>query len=45
MVMRALYGFKSSASQFRNHLSENLGDKIGFKSSLINTDLWYKAIT
>lgn len=43
-VVRALYGLKSSALQFRNHLAETLGNKLGFKSSLADPDLWYKPI-
>jgi hypothetical protein len=43
VVVRALYGLKSSALQFRNHLADTLGNKLGFKSSLADPDLWYKA--
>ena len=39
VVIRALYGLKSSALQFRNHLEETLGNKLDFKSSLSNPDL------
>jgi hypothetical protein len=42
VVVRALYGLKSSALQFRNHLADTLGNKLGFKSSLADPDLWYK---
>ena len=45
MVIHALYGLKSTALKFRNHLAEKLRNKIGFKSSLANPDLWYKAST
>ena len=45
VVVRALYGLKSSALQFRNHLADTLGNKIGFKSSLADPDLWYKPAT
>ena len=45
VVIRALYGLKSSALQFRNHLADTLGNKLGFKSSLADPDLWYKAAT
>ena len=45
VVVRALYGLKSSALQFRNHLAETLGNKLGFKSSLADPDLWYKPCT
>ena len=42
VVVRALYGLKSSALQFRNHLADTLGNHLGFKSSLADPDLWYK---
>ena len=45
VVVRALYGLKSSALQFRNHLADTLGNHLGFKSSLADPDLWYKAAT
>ena len=45
VVIRALYGLKSSALQFRNHLADTLGNKLGFKSSLADPDLWYKPAT
>ena len=45
VVVRALYGLKSSALQFRNHLADTLGNRLGFKSSLADPDLWYKAAT
>ena len=45
VVVRALYGLKSSALQFRNCLAEALGNKLGFKSSLADPDLWYKPMT
>jgi hypothetical protein len=45
IVVRALYGLKSSALQFRNCLAEVLGNRLGFKSSLADPDLWYKPMT
>ena len=42
IVVRALYGLKSSALQFRNCLAETLGNRLGYKSSLADPDLWYK---
>ncbi|GFH50430.1 hypothetical protein CTEN210_06904 [Chaetoceros tenuissimus] len=42
VVVRALYGLKSSALQFRNHLAAKLGNKLGLKSCLADPDLWYK---
>ena len=41
VVVRALYGLKSSALQFINHL----GHKWGFESSFVDPDLWYKSST
>ena len=45
VVFYVLYGLKSSALQFSKHLAETLGNKLGFKSSLANPDLWYKTST
>ena len=45
VVVRALYGLKSSALQFRNFLANTLGNHLGFKSSLADPDVWYKAET
>jgi hypothetical protein len=45
VVVRALYGLKSSALQFRNHLAETLDNRLGYKSSLADPDLWYKPMT
>ena len=45
VVVRALYGLKSSALQFRNHLANTLGNWLGFKSSLADPDLWMKPET
>ena len=43
VVICTICGLKSSALPFRNHLAEALGSKLGFKSSLANQYLWYKA--
>ena len=43
VIVRALYGLKSSALQWRNHISDVIGNKLGFKSSLADPDVWYKA--
>ena len=43
--IHALYGLKYIALQLRNHLSEILGNKLGFRYSLADPDLWYKAST
>ena len=45
VVIRALYGLKSSALQFHNHLANTLGNRLGFRSSLADPDLWMKAET
>lgn len=45
VVVRALYGLKSSALQFRNHLADTLGNKLGFKPSLADPDLWMKPMS
>ena len=45
VVVRALYGLRSSALQFRNHLADTLGNSLGYKSSLADPDLWYKPMT
>ena len=45
VVMRALYGLKSSTLQFRNFLTDILPNRMGFSSSLADPDLWYKAVT
>ena len=45
IVVRALYGLKSSALQFRNFLANTLGNHLGFRSSLADPDVWYKAET
>ena len=45
VVVRALYGLKSSALQFRNFLADILSNRMGFTSSLADPDLWYKPAT
>ena len=45
IIVRALYGLKSSALQFRNFLANTLGNHLGFTSSLADPDVWYKAKT
>ena len=42
-IVRALYGLKSSALAWRNHLSDILHNNLGFTSSLADPDVWYKA--
>ena len=45
VIVRALYGLKSSALMWRNHLADTLGNFMGFKSSLADPDVWLKAET
>ena len=42
VITRALYGLKSSALIWQNHLADNIGNKLKFKSSLADPDSWYK---
>ena len=42
IITRALYDLKSSALTRRNHLADILGNKLKFRSSLLDPDLWYK---
>jgi hypothetical protein len=41
-IIQALYGLKSSALAWRNHLSDVLSNSLGFESSLADPDAWYK---
>ena len=41
IIIRALYGLKSSGAAFRAFLAERL-DEMGFKSSLIDPDVWLR---
>ena len=41
IVMKALYGLKSSGAAFRAHLAERLNE-IGFKSSIADPDVWMR---
>ena len=40
-IVKALYGLKSSGAAFREHLAKRL-DKIGFRSSVANPDVWMR---
>ena len=42
LIIRALYGLKSSALAWRNHLSDVISNKLGYTSSLADPDVWYK---
>ena len=41
LIVKALYGLKSSGSRFRDHLAASLRD-IGFKSCLADPDVWMR---
>ena len=41
IIVRALYGLKSSGAAFRNHLAECMYN-LGYKSCLADPDLWFK---
>ena len=42
IVVKVLYGLKSSGAAFRSHLAEKLDD-IGFKSTIADPDVWRRA--
>ena len=44
VIRRALYGLKFSALMWRNHLSDVIGNELGFKSYLSDPYIWMKAI-
>ena len=44
IVVRALYGFKSSGAVFRAFIVERL-DEMGFKSIVADPDVWYREDT
>ena len=41
VIVRALYGLKSSGAAWRNHFAEVLVE-MGFISSLADPDVWYR---
>ena len=41
IIARALYGLKSAGAAFRNHLSDFM-DTLGYRSCLVDHDMWYK---
>ena len=43
IIERSLYGLKSSAARFHEHLSATL-KSLGFKPSKADFDLWYKKV-
>ena len=45
VIVRALYGFKSSALEWRNHLSKIIGNHLVLQSSLADPDYRFKAAT
>ena len=44
IIVRALYGLKSSGTAFRKHLADCM-IHIGYTSCLADTDLWMKPMT
>lgn len=45
IIVRALYGLKSSGKQWRSMFSDKLMNEMGFKSCLADPDVWYKPMT
>ena len=45
VIVRFLYGIKSSSLEYINHLSDILGKYMVFKSSLGDPGVWFKAST
>ena len=43
VIARTLYGLKTSANLWRTHLCTTLQNKIHFKYSLTDNDVWMKA--
>jgi hypothetical protein len=44
LIVKALYGLKSSGAAWRSHLAGTL-HSLGFTSSLADPDVWYRAAT
>jgi hypothetical protein len=44
LIVRALYGLRSTGASFRNHLADCMRS-LGFTSCLADQDVWYKAMT
>ncbi len=44
LIVKALYGLKSSGAAWRSHFAEVLHD-LGYQSSLADPDVWYRAET
>jgi hypothetical protein len=44
IIVRALYGLKSSGAMWRSHFANTLKD-LGFQSSLADPDMWYRSAT
>lgn len=44
IVVRALYGLKSASAAFRAHMAGKL-DELGFRSSIVDPDVWLRAAT
>ena len=44
VIVRALYGLKSSGAAWRSHFANDLRD-MGFQSTLADPDVWYRPAT
>ena len=45
IIVRALYGLKSSGQAWRSLLSDTITNVLGFRSCLADPDVWFKATT
>lgn len=45
IIVKALYGLKSSGAAFRAFLAEHLEFELGFKSSVADPDVWLRPAT
>ena len=45
VIVRYLYCLNSSDLEWKNHLSNILGNHLGFQSSLADSDVWFKSET
>jgi len=45
LITRALYGLRSSAFEWRMHISNALKEELGFDNSLADPEVWYMQMT
>jgi len=45
VIVRAIYGLKSSGAAWRDHLADTVRNKLKFKPSYVDQDVWYRAET